>query len=225
MTRKQRLLALACVAGVALVAVALAVVLGSSKKTPPVAAPITASYLANVAQHGNVLGKASAPATLLVFEDPQCPYCRNWSLDALPAVISDFVRTGRLKLEWRGIPIVGDNSVDGLRAAYAAGQQNRLWNLVDQLYQRQGSENSGWITASLLSDSATAAGVDGNRMFAAVNTASVTAAMQSAVGEARSAGIHGTPSFVLVTPKGRHTLNVTGLDSGTFCQELAAALT
>lgn len=200
----------------------LAVSLGSSSK--PAAAPVAASYLAGVPQHGDVLGKASAPATLVVFEDPQCPYCRMWSLDALPAVVSDFVKTGRVKLAWRGIPIVGDNSINGLRAAYAAAEQNRLWNLVDQLYQRQGAENSGWITTGVLKDSAASAGIDAGRMFDVISTASVTSALQKAAAEARGANINGTPSFVLVTASGVRPLSVTGLDSGTFCAELAAAL-
>ncbi|HEX5450596.1 MAG TPA: thioredoxin domain-containing protein [Gaiellaceae bacterium] len=222
MTRNQRLLVLGGFALATVVAVALAVSLGSSSK--PAAAPVVASYLANIPQHGDVLGKTNAPATLVVFEDPQCPYCRVWSLDALPAVVTDFVKTGRVKLAWRGIPIVGDNSVDGLRAAYAAGEQNRLWNLVDQLYQRQGSENSGWITASLLKDSAVASGIDASRMLENVNASGTTSAMRESLDEAQRAGIHGTPSFVLVTSSGSRPLNVTGLDSGTFCRELAAAL-
>lgn len=222
MTRKQRLLALGGVAVAAIVAVVLAVSLGSSSK--PAAAPVAASYLAGVPQHGDVLGNANAPATLLVFEDPQCPYCRIWSLEALPAVVSDFVKTGRVKLAWRGIPIVGDNSVDGLRAAYAAAEQNRLWNLVDQLYQRQGSENSGWIDENLLKESAASAGIDAGRMFDTIDASSTTSVMQKSLTEAQRAGIHGTPSFVLVTSSGSRPLNVTGLDSGTFCRELAAAL-
>lgn len=222
MTRNQRLLALGGVAVLATVAVVLAASLGSSSK--PAAAPVTATYLANVPQRGDVLGNANAPATLRVYEDPQCPYCRIWSLDALPAVVTDFVKTGRIKLVWRGIPIVGSNSVDGLRAAYAAATQNRLWNLVDQLYQRQGSENSGWISTSLLKDSATAAGVDANRMFASVNSHGVSVAMEKALAEAQRAGIHGTPSFVIVKQAHAKVLTVTGLDSGTFAHELAAAL-
>jgi hypothetical protein len=48
--------------------------------------------------------------------------------------------------------------------------------------------------------------------------------MEQAAADARQAGVHGTPSFVLVTPSGQRLFNVSGLDSGTFCRELAAAL-
>lgn len=224
MSRKQRLLALSGVAVTAVVAVALVAALSSSaKKTLP--PPTASSFLAGVPQRGAVLGRAAAPATLIVFEDPQCPYCRAWSLEALPSVVADFVKTGRVKLQWDGIPVVSQNSMDGLRAAYSAGNENHLWNLVDQLYQRQGPEKSGWITVALLRDAATAAGTDPDKMFAAINSASVTQSIQEAEAVASQAGIRGTPTFVLVKPPAAaRVLSVSGLDSGTFDVALAAAL-
>ena len=48
------------------------------------------------------------------------------------------MRPGRLKLVYRGIEIIGPNSQPGLRAIYAAGKQNKLWNLADALYRAPG---------------------------------------------------------------------------------------
>jgi protein-disulfide isomerase len=226
-TRNQRLLALAgavvVAAGIVVGAIAFG---GSSKKTPAATtSPTSASFLAGVSQHDDTLGKPGAPATLYVFEDPQCPYCREWSLDALPTVVADFVKTGRVKLAWRGIEVIGPNSVLGLRAAYAAGEQNRLWNLVDQLYQRQGPENSGWITTSLLRQAAAAAHVDAKKMLAALDSKAVTAKLRLAAREASAYGINGTPMFVLLRPPGLpHKVNVTGLDATSFSADLSAAL-
>lgn len=218
---------LAGAAAVAIVVVVVAVALsGSKKKTPqPVTTAPPASFLAGVPQHGDALGRAGAPATLLVFEDPQCPYCRDWSLGALPSVVDTFVRTGRVQLQWRGIAIIGPNSVPGLRAVYAAAEQNRLWNLVDQLYARQGDENSGWITTGLLKEAALAAGVDVAKMQAAADSARVTAQLEQAAKDAARLKVGGTPTFVLVRPPGlpQH-LQVTGLDATTFDSELASAL-
>ena len=33
---------------------------------------------------------------------------------------------------------------------YAAGQQNKLWQMAEALYERQGDENSGWITDAVV---------------------------------------------------------------------------
>ena len=100
--------------------------------------PSVAGSLAGIPQHGATLGDPKAPATLLVFEDPQCPFCQEWALGTLPQVLTDYVRTGRVKLVYQGIEVIGPNSVPGLRAIYAAGKQNKLWNFTEALYRQQG---------------------------------------------------------------------------------------
>ena len=134
----------------------------------------TSVSLAGIPQHGDTLGRAAAPVTIQVFEDPQCPYCREWNVDTLPTVVKDYVRTGKVKLVYRGINIIGPNSEYGLRANYAAGLQNRLWQMSDELYARQGEENSGWINDATIASAAKAAGVNVNSLSAAFLTAPVT---------------------------------------------------
>jgi protein-disulfide isomerase len=183
------------------------------------------SFLAGVPQHGDTLGKPTAPATLVVFEDPQCPFCRDWSLGALPTVVDRFVKTGKVKLVWRGIDIIGPNSLPGLRAAYAAANQNRLWNFIDALYRRQGSENSGWITDALLKDAAKDAGVNATAMLAASPSRNVTAALRSSATEATQDNVQGTPTFILVKPPAvAQQVQVTSLDPAPFSDSLSAAL-
>lgn len=229
MDNRRRIYLLAAVLGVALLVVVLAIVLGGGSKTAKnEGAPVTtkpATYLKGVPQNGDTLGDPNAPATLLVYEDPQCPYCRDWSVATLPGVVEQYVKTGKVKLVWEGIPIVGENSLAGLNAAYAAGNQNKLWNLIDQLYQRQGAENSGWITDSLLRDSATAAGIDGEKMLSDAKSDAVKAKITDSENSANTNGIHGTPSFVVVkAPAPPQQLSLSSLDSAEFNAALASAL-
>ena len=222
MTSRQRIYVLGGVLGVALIAVVLAIAFaGGSKKAGP-ASPVlsheSSAFLAGVPQHGDTLGRPDAPATVYVFEDPQCPYCRDWSIGTLPSVVGTFVKTGRVKLVWHGIPIVGQDSMPGLTAAYGAGKQNRLWNFVDQLYKRQGAENSGWINDATLRDAAKASGVNADRMLADAKT--VDPRIRQSESEANTYGVNGTPSFVV---NGK-LLALTSLQPGDFNTALAAAL-
>jgi protein-disulfide isomerase len=171
-----------------------------------------------------VLGRAGAPATLIVFEDPQCPFCREFSLGTLPRVVARFVRTGRLGLAYRGIEIIGPDSELALRAIYAAGKQNRLWNMAEALYRRQGAENSGWITKGVIREAAIAAGANPGLVLAAAPSA-VTAELRAAALEARAAKVAGTPGFLIERPGGVATgLAVTSLEPRAFSAALAAAL-
>ena len=92
----------------------------------------------------------------------------------------DFVRTGKVRLVYRGIGIIGPDSQPGLRAIFAAGQQNKLWNLAAALYDVQGAENSGWITDAVIRSAANAAGAKPAAILAAASSKAVTAALARA---------------------------------------------
>lgn len=231
--KRNRLLLLAGALGVAaVVAVVLIVVVsgGGSKSTADTTSGATttstpSSSLAGIPQHGAILGDPNAPATLVVYEDPQCPFCRQWNVDTLPTVLRDYVRPGDLKLEYRGIVIIGPNSVKGLRAIYAAAPQNKLWNMVDALYAQQGAENSGWITNEVIRSAAQQAGASPAPILARMNTPAVTAQLTRAAQQARADQVRGTPTFVVEHPPARsQQLAVTSLEPADFVASLSAAL-
>jgi protein-disulfide isomerase len=230
---RNRLLLLAGAVGAAALVVLVPILVGAGSdsksdntvSTASAAAPQEKPFLAGVPQRGDTLGAADAPATLTVYEDPQCPYCRDWALETLPSVVQTYVRPGRLKLVYHGVQIVGPNSQAGLRAIYAAGRQNKLWNLADALYRRQGAENSGWITGALISEAAASVGADGAAIRAAAPTAAVTAQLRKAARQGIADGVQGTPTFVLQRPPSLpQQLRLTSLDATTFESVLAAAL-
>jgi protein-disulfide isomerase len=231
---RNRLLLLVGAVVAAVVVVAGAIALGSgddskSARTTTAAEPSSAaermSFLEGIPQRGATLGDAGAPATLDVYEDPQCPYCRQWALGALPATVRDYVAAGRVKLVYRGINIIGPNSELGLRAIYAAGLQNKLWEMADALYRVQGEENSGWITPAVIRDAASAAGADGDAILARADDAVVTKALVAAAKQAMADQVQGTPTFVvrraLAQPQ---QLQLSGLDAASFESALESAL-
>lgn len=227
------MLVAAAVGAAALLAVVLILVAGNSSNASPTTAATTAtttaaprtSSLAGIPQHGDTLGKASAPVTLIVYEDPQCPFCRSWNVETLPTVINQYVRTGKIKLVYRGVEIIGPDSIRGLRAIYAAGKQNKLWNLNDALYAHQGTENSGWITNGVILAAAKEAGANGQAILDGMGASSVSAELLKAQQQAAADQLQGTPTFVIERPPAvSQQLAVTGLDPATFIAALSAAL-
>jgi protein-disulfide isomerase len=193
-------------------------VVGSAGGTP-------VSALAGVPQSGAVLGKATAPATLTIFEDPQCPFCRQWNVDTLPTVVQNYVRTGRVKIEYRGIVVIGENSIAGLRAIYGAEPQNKLWSMVEALYERQGEENSGWITIPVIKDAAREIGADPAKVIAHADAKTVTAQLNANQKLATQLGVNSTPTFIVQKQLGTPVeLNVSGLEPDQFTPSLDEAL-
>jgi protein-disulfide isomerase len=194
----------------------------SGKSSSPSGASITGAHanaelFAGIPQHGNVLGSPQAPVTLVEYADLQCPYCATFAVDTLPYLVDDYVRTGKVKVEFRGMHFVGPDSEKALRAVVAAGQQNRLWTFMHLLYANQGMENSGWLSDELLRDAASAVpGLDAGLLDRA-NDADVTARIARFDRQATADAIRSTPSF-LVGRSGRQleSLVVKSLGTETF---------
>ena len=194
---------------------------GSTAPAAPTKAPgaaATATLFRGIPQRLNQLGNPNAKVTMVEFADPQCPYCRDFALDALPAIVREYVRTGKVKLVYFGIEIIGPNSEQGLRATYAAGLQNKLWNFSDLLYKSQGAENSGWITDALLRQIGNSIpGFDTARMLADMSSPKVESALAASAQQASSARVSQTPTFFAGPTGGRlQQIPVTSLTPDGF---------
>lgn len=65
------------------------------------------------------------------FADLQCPFCREYALEALPTIVKDYVRTGKVRLVFQNLSCLGDDSVTAGKVAAAAAAQNHLWDFID----------------------------------------------------------------------------------------------
>jgi protein-disulfide isomerase len=113
------------------------------------------ALLGGIPQGGDALGSATAPVTLQFFGDLQCPTSRAFVLGALPFLVRQWVRPGRLRIEFRSLrTATREPSVFTAQqvAALAAGLQNRLWYYIELFYHQQGAEDSGYVTEGFLRD-------------------------------------------------------------------------
>lgn len=171
---------------------------GGGEAERAAASPVPAAadrLLRGIPQDGIALGRPDAPVTLVEYADLQCPYCAQWAYEAFPAIVEEYVRPGKVRLLFRGLAFIGPESELALRAALAAGEQDRLWDVVHGLYTNQGPENGGWVTEGLLRHVGLAAGADAERMLDETHSVPVERELAAAARAARSAQIPGTPAF------------------------------
>jgi protein-disulfide isomerase len=199
----------------------------ANESNPPaklIGAPETNALFDGIPQSGTALGRPDAPVTLAEYGDLQCPYCAAWTQTALPELVRDYVRSGRVRIEFRGLAFVGPESELGLTAALAAGRQGRLWHVIDLLYRNQGAENSGWLTEHTLRRvGVSVPGLDTSRMLDERDQ--VDDEMEAAQAAATAARITGTPSFEVGPTGGRlHRVAVSSLEAEALRPALDAAL-
>jgi protein-disulfide isomerase len=176
------------------------------------------ALLGGIPQSGTALGEPDAPVTLVEYADLQCPFCAQWSRQTFPDLVTEYVRDGRLRIEFRGLTFIGPESEQALRAALAAGEQEKLWNVVDLIYANQGPENGGWVTEDFLrSVGAAVPGLDVDRMIDGSDSAEVTAALDDAAVAGQRDGVTATPTFLLGKTGGELSrLEITSLGPEEF---------
>jgi len=203
-------------AGAAAAAVALIVValfFRSSGEAPP-PSPTPSVELTGIPQDDRVLGDTAAKVTLIEYADAQCPACRLYSERMFPGLIDEYVRPGKVAMEYRGYPFLGFDSVKALRFILAAGLQDRLWQLQEALYRNQGGENEGWVTDELLREVAgQIQGLEVDKLFVDAESDGVTREAEAAEAEAQAAGIPGTPTFLIRIGGGEpYLIQIAGID-------------
>ena len=225
----------AIVAGAAVLVVALILITGGSDSTSEPAATQagesvpgqakTAQLLDGIPQEGRFLGDPKAPVTLVEFADLQCPFCKQYTDDVLPSVVENYVRTGKVRLEFRPRTFIGPDSVKAAKVVVAAGAENKLWNTLELFYASQGEEGGGWVTDALVKDVVTTAGLEPAEIDAAKDAPGVEKDIKDADLLATRNGLDSTPSFLIGPTGGKLApLPVQELTPAYFAQALDQAI-
>jgi protein-disulfide isomerase len=83
-------------------------------------------------------GSPSAPITLELYTDYQCPSCRNFYMEVLPPLISQYVATGKVRLIHRDFPLPQHQYTRvATKYANAAGEIGRYDVVAGQIFKTQ----------------------------------------------------------------------------------------
>jgi protein-disulfide isomerase len=212
---------LVTVAGIAVVLISILAGASTSDLRPGKPVPGAARTLklfAGIPQRGTELGDPRAPVTLVELGDLQCPACAQFSQDALPQIVGDYVRTGKVLVVFRALDLIGKESLTAARMALAVGQQDHLFEFASLMYGNQGLENSGYVTETYLRALAGAIpGVEVNRALAARGSPAVPTQLSEAKQLASRVHVESTPSFLLYrTGTSARRFQPGSLDAGSF---------
>lgn len=90
-----------------------------------------------------IMGDPNAKVTYIEFADFQCPFCGQFFTQTEPQLISDYVKTGKVKFAFRNFAFLGPDSNTSAEGAYCANDQGKFWDYHNFLYSHQAAEGSG----------------------------------------------------------------------------------
>jgi len=82
------------------------------------------------------LGTKNPELTIVMFSDLNCPYCKK----AFNVITEEIIKSysNKVKIIYRDLPILGEDSIALSLAGRCAGEQGKFWNMIDKLFERQG---------------------------------------------------------------------------------------
>jgi protein-disulfide isomerase len=157
---------------------------------PPGAAPNLNERKAVAIGHAPVRGSPTAPVTVVMFSDFQCPFCSR--VEPTVKQIED-TYGNKVKIVWKNQPLpFHPNAMPAAKAAMAAYKQGKFWEMHDLLFANQRDLNDAnyekW---------AQQIGLDIAKWKADMASPELAAEITADSTEGKALGANGTPSFFI----------------------------
>jgi protein-disulfide isomerase len=146
-------------------------------------------------------GEPKATVALIEFSDYQCPFCGRYTKDTWPQIESEYVSTGKIKYVFRDMPLeFHKNAFKAAEASHCAGEQGKYWEMHALLF-----ENQAALAPEQLGGYAKSLGLKEAAFQQCLDSGKFAAEIRKDMADASTAGITGTPSFLvgIVQPDGR----------------------
>ena len=90
------------------------------------------------ADQGRIAGAPTAKVWIIEISDFQCPYCKMWHDSTYPAIVREYVQTGKARLAYLNYPLPNHaNALPAAEAAMCASEQGKFWPMQSAIFDTQ----------------------------------------------------------------------------------------
>lgn len=169
----------------------------SSAKSAPKAGPL-AGLERREPNDPMAMGDLNAPVVLVEFSDYRCPFCAKFGRETEPELVQRYVKTGKLRIEWRDFPIFGDQSKTAAIAGRAAAAQGKFWEFNKAVFDAAPQHGHPDLPKPKLLEFAKQAGVPDLAKFERdLGDPKYASEMEQDASAASGLGVPSTPAFVI----------------------------
>jgi protein-disulfide isomerase len=141
----------------------------------------------------HVLGRDDAPLTMVEFTDLECPFCRTFHVNTFERLKREYIDTGKLRFVSRDFPLdFHPNARPAAVAVRCAGEQGKFWEMRHEVTLKASA-----LSPDVYRELAGTLGLDLAKLEACIAADTHRAGIDRDVAEATTAGVRGTPTFVL----------------------------
>lgn len=164
----------------------------------PAGGAASANPLLTRADEGRIQGQPSAPIWIIEISDFQCPYCKMWHDETYPAILKEYVQTGKARMAYLNFPLPShQNAVPAAEATMCASAQGKFWQMHDQVFGAQERWSPLQDPSRVLDSLATAAGAEMTAWRECMATHATLPLIQADRDRGSGAGVRSTPSFLI----------------------------
>jgi protein-disulfide isomerase len=146
-----------------------------------------------------IIGKVSAPITIIEFSDFQCPFCARFHIETLPKIMNEYIINGQVKLVFRDFPIqsIHPNALPASVAAECANEQGKFKEMHDMLFEKQNDWNNQSTDNAIITFNqyATDIELENKKFDSCLKNGKYIEEIQKDLEDGRMYGISGTPGF------------------------------
>jgi protein-disulfide isomerase len=136
-----------------------------------------------------VRGPKSAPVTIVMFSDFQCPFCAQ-SAPIVEQVLAAYPKDVNFVMKQFPLRQIHPNADPAARAAIAASRQGKFWEMHDELYK-----NGRNLTPETIKGIAEKIGLDMKKFEADQTSDDVKKQVDEELALGQKSDVRGTPSF------------------------------
>lgn len=162
----------------------------------------TTTYVGDSPYLGN---KETAKIAIVEFSDYECPFCQRHHNDVYPEIVANYVETDKAIYVYKNYIAVPSHNPAATTEAYAAlcakelgGNSNpKYFQMADLIYTNTLVNGGGLPADKSIRTLAETIGINPDQMQSCIDSAKYAAVMTTDEEAALSAGIQGTPGFVV----------------------------
>ena len=154
-------------------------------------------FVRREADDPRAIGSVDAPVVMTEWIDLRCPFCASFSRDTLPALITDYVDTGKVRIEFVDVAYFGEQSLEGQIAARAAADQDKYVEYVTAVFDAAPEKGHADLTRDVLIDFAEQVDMpDMARFTSDLDDPQLRSTAEAQTLEAQQLGVTAVPFFV-----------------------------